>query len=175
MPGKRAIVVREASYDDYEAIERVARSAFGERDLRWAASALWWCDVLVAEVGGNVAGFVEYYLTRLGRLRLGAIYYIAVERRFRRQGVASELLRRAEEDLELSGADLLAASTRRGNVASKRLFSKRGYVILDVNGVPRAEIYSLLAALYSLEDDVLMVKPVTPEGVRYVDKLLGES
>ena len=89
--------------------------------------------------------------------------------------MAARLLRELEREFAGEGLDLVAASTRSANKASMRLFSKLGYRVLPASEIPRGEARRILAALYSPEDDVVLLKPLTRKGEAYVRWLLVKS
>jgi ribosomal protein S18 acetylase RimI-like enzyme len=78
---------------------------------------------LVAECGGRIIGTV--LATHDGRK--GWINRLAVDPGFRRRGIGSRLVRKAETRLEALGMDVLACLIEEGNDASARTFETLGY------------------------------------------------
>ncbi|MHC1579833.1 MAG: GNAT family N-acetyltransferase [Candidatus Alkanophagales archaeon] len=102
---------------------------------------------LVAEVGGVVVGFV---VALLSTPEEGRIFAIAVDRDFRRRGIATELLNVAFDLIRSWGARSVRLEVRAHNYAARRLYRKLGFV--DFGYVP---------AYYSDgEAAILMRKPL---------------
>lgn len=78
---------------------------------------------LVAEKKGKITGTV--LATHDGRK--GWINRLAVHPDARRQGLGTQLVKRAEEELEKRGLSLLAALIEEDNTASRQLFARLGY------------------------------------------------
>ena len=78
---------------------------------------------LVAEKGNRIIGTV--LATHDGRK--GWINRLAVHPAARRQGLGTQLVKRAEEELEKRGLSLLAALIEEDNTASRQLFARLGY------------------------------------------------
>jgi len=78
---------------------------------------------LVAEIKGKIIGTV--LATHDGRK--GWINRLAVHPAARRQGLGTQLVKRAEEELEKRGLSLLAAVIEEDNSASRQLFVRLGY------------------------------------------------
>ena len=72
-------------------------------------------------IGGMETGKAVFDGSFFGR---GMVWQIWVEERFRRQGVASALMSRAEEDCP---SDDLFTSTNQSNVPAQRLFEQLGF------------------------------------------------
>lgn len=81
--------------------------------------------VFVAEAGGEVAGYITSRVN--AGTRTGWIPHLAVDRRFREQGVARALLERVFEYLRLSGMAAVRIETLEQNAAGKGLFAKLGF------------------------------------------------
>ncbi|MGQ9800904.1 MAG: GNAT family N-acetyltransferase [Candidatus Saccharicenans sp.] len=79
---------------------------------------------LVAEVEGRVIGTI--LASHDGRK--GWINRLAVDPSYRGRGLARELVRRAEQELEREGLRMFAALIEEDNLPSIRLFEKLGYV-----------------------------------------------
>ncbi len=78
---------------------------------------------LVAEVDQQIVGTI--LATHDGRK--GWINRLAVDQTFRGQGLAGNLVRQAEQELEKAGLRMFAALIEEDNLASIRLFEKLGY------------------------------------------------
>jgi ribosomal protein S18 acetylase RimI-like enzyme len=85
----------------------------------------------------------------------GYVYYVAVSRRFRRQGVGGRLLDDAMSYLVQSGVRDVYASVEEENEASKRLFGSRGFE--ELKGSEMGERYGKIRALIMRRE--MMVVP----------------
>ena len=95
--------------------------------------------VIIAECGGKVAGFVSLlHSAKVGPFKgqgIPAISSLSVGEEFRRQGIGTELMNRAEAAAaELSGTVCLGVGLHGISGAAQRMFVKRGY-IPDGSGV----------------------------------------
>jgi len=96
------------------------------RDSRWQLEQQIKLDqiiFLVAEKEGKVIGTV--LASHDGRK--GWINRLAVHPDARRQGLGTQLVKKAEEELEKQGLNLLAALIEEENSASRELFVRLGY------------------------------------------------
>jgi len=78
---------------------------------------------LVAEADGVMVGT----LLATHDARKGWLNRLAVRNEWQGKGVASSLVRRAEEELQTQGIRVFAVHVRASNSASRRLFSELGY------------------------------------------------
>ena len=100
-----------------------------EKQLEWfAAKRAAGFPVLVADVGGEVAGFASY-----GSFRAWAGYRFTVEhsvyvaQRFRRQGIASALVEKLVEQAGANGLHLMVAGIDAANEGSIELHRRLGF------------------------------------------------
>lgn len=126
-----ACQIREAGPDDLDALlaiedasfdsDRLSRRSF--RHLLTEGNSV----TLLDEVNGLIRG----YLTLLFRadVSLARIYSIATAPRFLGQGVATGLLRAAEELALASHCVALRLEIRKDNLASQALFRRQGYAV----------------------------------------------
>lgn len=145
--------IRRARPADIKEVRHLIREVFTGGDEYWALRDLRYTEVLVAELGGELAGLLEYYYTTVWGKLAGAIYYLGVRERYRRRGVASRLVLAAESEFRSLGAAYSIASTKSDNVASRNLFRKLGYV----EARDPKMISKLRRALYAYEDDALLL------------------
>lgn len=101
--------------------------------------------ILTAEAGGSIIGFAVVTVS----FDEGYLQLICVDPDRRRQGAASELLSKAEEDARQKGARKIVLDVRASNSAALELYKKSGYTLL----CKRAGFYS-----HPLEDAFTMVK-----------------
>ena len=129
-----AVSVRDGTLDDIERIyaaipefdqEQNDASDFMRRLSRDHAI------VLVAEVGGGLAGFKAGY----DRYRDGSFYSWlgAVLPEYRKQGVALALMEAQEARLKELGFDRVYVKTRNKFVAMRVLLARNGYLVIDVD------------------------------------------
>jgi ribosomal protein S18 acetylase RimI-like enzyme len=78
--------------------------------------------VFIAYVDGEVVGYATAAVKFFDR---GFVWMVAVDRAHRRRGVATALIRRAEQ---WCPSDELFTSTNRSNVPAQRLFESLGYL-----------------------------------------------
>lgn len=118
---------------------------------------------LVAAVNHRIAGSAIGYVAGFEPPKIGVIYYVYVKREHRGRGLGKVLVASLEELLENMGAEILIASTRGHNIASRRLFNSMGYSELTWENVEELlggeKARALEMASCSYEDDIIMVKP----------------
>jgi ribosomal protein S18 acetylase RimI-like enzyme len=87
--------------------------------------------LLVAEVDKTIAGYFYGGLVERDWARLldahGAVHDIFVDAKFRRRGIASELMRAGIEALEKKGAKQVVLSSATQNAEAHALFEKLGF------------------------------------------------
>jgi ribosomal protein S18 acetylase RimI-like enzyme len=154
--------VRPANADDERALAALDRATWSTltspapppaREWSFFRDKVEFADVLVATVGGEVAGYV-----RLGRatpLRASdhvlTIAGLAVDPALQRQGIGSALLEAAAAEARRRGARRLTLRVLGPNEAARRLYERAGFV---VEGVLRGEF----CLDGELVDDVLMAR-----------------
>ena len=150
------IIVEEARVEDKDKIISIFKESFKDPDKYWVLRDLRYTYVLIARLGEEVIGAEELYYTSVEGLGgLGVIYYIAVKKEWRRLGIGSLLVRKAENIFKEWGCAYSAASTRSSNTASIALFTKLGYKMYTVGD----EMYrKLVAPLYAWEDDIIFIR-----------------
>jgi ribosomal protein S18 acetylase RimI-like enzyme len=123
------VTLREARPEDFErllAIDQVAfppALAYSRRELR-----LWMggrgCRTLVAEAGGEVAGFVLACRARHG---LAHLVTLDVDPGRQRLGLGSRLLAAVEEWLWEADASMIALETPAGEAGARPFYERHGY------------------------------------------------
>ena len=114
----------------------------------------------VAEVDGDVVGYVFSRRTLLGRLgRCGHIVAVAVEKEFRRRGIGRRLMEAALDHLAQRRVSRVGLEVRQSNTAAQALYEQLGF---DRIGVSRG-YYA------DGEDACQMVKRVSPAAARHQD------
>ena len=144
-------VIRRYRPGDLEAIELVEEECFRPQDRYGPEVILYLTSlrgsvVLVAEEGGEVAGYAAGYLEPRW---VGHIASVAVRPRFRRRGIGRALVEALERELIAEGARRLRLEVRESNAAARRLYESLGY-----------RVVRRLPGYYGDEDGLLMEKEV---------------
>ena len=116
------------------------------------------CLVLVDD--GRAVGTAIVYIVD-AVLRVGVIYYVAVDPSKRGCGYGKILLASAEEVLEERGCRVFVATTTEDNDAALRLFRSMGYEAIHLDELGRICpecLDNVLRATCGYEDDVLLYK-----------------
>ncbi len=154
--------IRYASRRDYNSILKIALEVFSKRHVRYIRRMLPRTCILVCEVEGEVAGFLQYFSRRYNGLRISVVYYIAVAPKYRGMGIGSMLLETFEDDI-WSDVDIIMASTWAENKSSMTFFEKHGYTIYPlrklVSTLGYRETLSLVKTIEAFDDNVIMMKP----------------
>lgn len=136
------MIIRDADEADLPAILAIYNAAVAETTAIWnerlvdlADRRAWWearlrlgYPVLVAEIGGEVAGYASFGDFRaFDGYRHTAEHSIYVDGRFRRRGAARALLAALEPRARAAGKHVLIGGIEAGNTASIRLHEALGY------------------------------------------------
>ena len=127
------VTLRLAHTSEAAAIARLSRYEI-EYGLRWrwtprrVRDAISDVDttVLVASVDGELAGFA---IMRFGDDE-AHLFLLAVERFFRRSGIATRLLDWLEASCQTAGIALLRLEVRRDNRGARRFYESRGFHLI---------------------------------------------
>jgi len=87
---------------------------------------------LVAQIDGEIAGFIVGLIYNHGTTRTGHVYTIDVVAKHRRKGVGLRLLRELEQRFVEKGVGICYLEVRRRNVAALELYRKQGYTEVNV-------------------------------------------
>jgi len=82
---------------------------------------------LLAEVDGNVAGFVIGLLERRQTAKIGHVVTIDVAVKYRRMGIGLMLLKKIENAFLKENVEVVYLEVRADNQAARRLYRKQGY------------------------------------------------
>jgi len=135
--GSVSVVVRRAVMGDLEALWEIERECFSAAEAFLRAEIAYLLEAsegvsLVAEVDGEVVGFVAGLIERRGDGgRVGHVYTLDVRAGHRRKGVASRLLDGLERAFAERGIAACILEVRVDNVAALRLYSGRGYAVVE--------------------------------------------
>lgn len=138
------IVIRKATADDLTEFERIERECFSmpwSLDSFKSAFSSEFSKFLAAECDGEIAG----YITANDIFGDIEVYNIAVDKKFRRKGIASLLL----GELEKEGFERIDLEVRESNFAAVKLYKKCGFEQVGT----RKDFYE-----QPTEDAVLMTK-----------------
>lgn len=142
------MIIRKTTFEDLPVIAEIEKECFS---VPWSIHSLESCFssctalFFTAECDGEIAG----YITANNVLGEIEIYNIAVEKKFRRKGIASLLL----SELEKEGYESISLEVRKSNFAALELYKKCGFEQVGT----RKDFYK-----QPKEDAVLMTK--TKEG-----------
>lgn len=122
--------VRRARLTDLPSIVEIERSSFVEP---WEPETLrqtieWFpTTCFVADLGGEVVGFLFATPQSVNMGFYGHICNLAVSPAQRRRGIGTLLLRRAEQQFALDGAEGMQLEVRESNLVAREFYRKRGY------------------------------------------------
>jgi len=152
------VIVREVKDSEEDKVAEVVEKIFDPWHSYYAILALKRTKVFVAEKEGRIVGFLEAYVTKIRGHRCGVIYYVGVLKEYRRKGVASQMVLKAEDYFKRRKAVFSLASTAVDNIASRKLFKKLGYYeyFLDF-----FKDYDIVVKMSAYEDDVLLIKALS--------------
>lgn len=130
------------------------------------------CRTVVVYEDG-VAGVGLFYL--VPRLNTGVIYYVSVLPRHRGRGIGKAIVVSIEEILGYEGVEVFIATTRRDNVASRRMLRDLGYTEIELKdlGSDLEELVTMMTCGY--EDDLLYIKPGGIDVASFFNKALEPS
>lgn len=129
------IVTRKAEINDLERLYKIELECFDHEAFTKAQLAFFLKTPrfisLVAEVDGELVGFIIGSIEYYGNEKFGHIYSVDVSPKYRRRGVASKLLDEVERILVKNGAETCYLEVRTDNVSALSLYKKRDYVIME--------------------------------------------
>ena len=83
--------------------------------------------LMVSEHDGSVVGFAKLTDFYVAQGKYGCILWLAVHPNYRREGIASALVKAGVEELKRSGAGAVFASAQRTNKGSLATFNREGF------------------------------------------------
>ncbi|RLF00886.1 MAG: hypothetical protein DRJ63_01300 [Thermoprotei archaeon] len=152
------VIIREVKDGEKDKVAEVIEKIFDSWHSYYAVLALKRTKVFIAEKKGRMVGFLEAYVTEIRGHRCGVIYYVGVLKEYRRTGIASQMVLKAEDYFKRRRANFSLASTTIDNIASRKLFKKLGYYeyVLDF-----FNDYDIVVKMSAYEDDVLLIKALS--------------
>ncbi len=121
--------IREAKQSDITKIKDIIVSSFPRFFRFFAAHSL--ADegkTLVYETEGAIAGFARLIRFQVAGKQYGCVLWLATHPRYRRRGIAEQLVLAGTAELRRDCASAVFASIQRSNKASLRTFYKAGFV-----------------------------------------------
>jgi len=87
-------------------------------------------ELLVADLEGEIVGFIDYWLTSdfVHGAKLSYIHNLYVSSEHRRKGVASKLLKEVMRNAQRTGVSEIHVTTRFDNKSAIQLYKKHGLV-----------------------------------------------
>lgn len=148
----------ECGRDCVDVVGRVIKECMSSFHAYYAVACLdaGVCRALVAYEEHVVGVSVFYSVPQLG---VGVIYYVVVPSEFRGRGIGMALVASIEEILEEWGSNVFVATTRRSNLASRRMLSNLDYVEVDLEGIYEELKERITMLTCSYDDDLLYLKP----------------
>jgi ribosomal-protein-alanine N-acetyltransferase len=122
--------IRRAAATDLPAITAIEKESFidpWDRCVFLEALAYYPSTCFVAVCDGVVAGFVVGGLEDTGEHIYGHLCNIGVGQRYRRRGIGSLLVRRAEHQFALESAAGVQLEVRTSNTAAQQFYRRLGY------------------------------------------------
>jgi len=125
------IMVESASLQDIEELWRIERECFTREAFsrEQILSLLKNPDAvgLLAQVNGEVAGFIIGLVEKHGAIKAGHVLTIDVAVKYRRRGVGIKLLEEMEKTFLKRGAETSYLEVRADNQTARRLYQRQGY------------------------------------------------
>ena len=125
------ISVRQATANDLEKLYEIEREcftieAFTEQQMKFLLQDSNSVS-LIAQIDGEIAGFIIGIIQYIRGVKAGHIYTIDVVTKHRRKGVGIKLLKELEQIFTKKGAKICHLEARQSNVAALGLYKKQGY------------------------------------------------
>ena len=127
-----SITIQRAAIDDLEVLYGIERECFTKEAFTKEQIVYLLQNPnavsLVAQIGGEIAGFIIGLTYPRNKERIGHIYTIDVAVKHRRKGIGLKLLSELERVLVRMGVKTCYLEARLDNVAALKLYRKQGYV-----------------------------------------------
>jgi len=127
-----SITIQRAKINDLETLYQIEREcftieAFSKEHISYLLENPNTVS-LVAQINGEIAGFIIGLIHRHNKIATGRVYTIDVAVRHRRKGIGLRLLEELERIFEKRGVKICYLEARVDNVAARELYRKLGYV-----------------------------------------------
>lgn len=123
-------MIREASHKDFDEVYEIEQSCFVDpypkHQLEYEFNENPLNKILVAVIDNKIVGFIDFMIT----FNSATIVQIAVKKEYRKQGIASSLLKEMENCFPNDIEDVVETVTlevRKSNDAAIKLYEKNGY------------------------------------------------
>lgn len=132
---KLFISTRQATVNDLEKLYEIERECFTIEAFTKELLTLLLQDSnsvgLIAQVNGEIAGFIIGLIHHIRGMKTGHIYTIDVAIKHRRKGVGEKLLKELEKIFAKKGVKICYLEARLNNVAALELYKKQGYTKIE--------------------------------------------
>lgn len=129
------IFTRKAGIDDLEALYKIELECFGREAFAKSLFAYFLASSgfvnLVAEVGGEIVGFVISSVQRNSSRAIGHVLSLDVSGGYRKRGIGLRLLCELERILMEDGVEVCYLEAQADNAAALRLYRKQGFTVVD--------------------------------------------
>jgi len=132
--------IRKAKRDDLKQIVRVYNDVFSEKPYneKWnnknlmpkILEILKNQRVYVAEINNKIIGFISFYDFIGSEGKIGCIFELGVDKKYRNREVGIILVKKAEEELKKSGCKMVLLDVNKKTPAIK-FYKRIGYTNLD--------------------------------------------
>jgi len=132
------------------------------------------CNVLIASLDDKVVGVGVYYVVNTSPERVGVIYYVVVDRRYRGLGIGKSLIASIEEVLEGDKVSIYLATTREGNKVVRKLLTSFGYFEIPLDVGVLGEVLEVIEKITCGYDDDLLFIKTSQDTVKTLNSLITE-
>ncbi len=130
------------------------------------------CNVLIASLDDKVVGVGVYYIVNTSPERVGVIYYVVVDRRYRGLGIGKSLIASIEEMLESDKVSIYLATTREGNKVVRKLLTSFGYFEIPLDVGVLGEVLEVIERITCGYDDDLLFIKTSQDTVKTLNSLI---
>jgi len=136
---------RYAEEHDMRALKEICRISFDSLYGYYASQSLTSSNhILVSDVEGTVAGFVELKIIHINNDMLGNILWLAIHPKFRRKGIASALIDASIDYFRKNGINIVYVSTRIDNLSALALFQRKGFLKIELRRLLKIYGYKVM-------------------------------
>ena len=129
------ITTRQATVNDLEKLYEIERECFTAEAFTEELLTIHLQDSssvsLIAQINGEIAGFIIGLIQHIRGMKTGHIYTIDVAIKYRRKGVGIRLLKELEQIFVKEGVKVCYLEARLNNVAALELYKKQGYTEVE--------------------------------------------
>jgi len=129
------ISTRQATVNDLEKLYEIERECFTVEAFTKQLLTLLLQDSnsvsLIAQVNGEIAGFIIGLIQHIRGTKSGHIYTMDVAIKYRRKGVGAKLLKEIEHIFAQKGVKVCYLEARQNNIAALELYKKQGYAEME--------------------------------------------